>query len=120
MPHKRRVRFQGNDVGSYSVDRLYRMATHGEIDHTAEFWSEREQAWRPLAGIIFDFYPSRLDEMKAAGITKVEVIGSGWDNECPACRALFRREYDIADAPALPPKNCTCVPWCRCGVIAKR
>ena len=117
MSDTRKIRFQGEDLGTHSVDRLYRMASRGDIDHTAEFWSEGERAWRPLAGIIFDIEPGRTEDMKAAGITKVKILGSGSD-DCPACKALEGRVYPIDDIPTLPPAHCTCNPWCRSIAIA--
>jgi hypothetical protein len=117
MSDNRKIRFQGEEMGSHSIRDLYRMATRGEINHTAEFWSEQEQSWRPLAGIIFDFSPPRLDDMRRAGITKVKILGSGSD-DCRVCTALQKRVYGIDEVPTLPPADCTCVPWCRCVEIA--
>jgi len=119
MSDRRKTRFQGKELGLVSIDRLYHMVSRGEVDHTAEFWSERKQEWRGLAGIIFDFQQSRLGDMRAAGITKVEIVGSGSD-DCPACTPLQGRDYAIDDVPTLPPRDCTCVPWCRCVEIAKQ
>jgi len=119
MSDERKIRFKNQELGILSIDRLYRMAANGKIDHTAEFWSNTKKAWRPLSGIIFDIEPSRIDEMRSAGITKVEVIGSGVD-ACLACKALEGRAYAIDQVPILPPTNCTCVPWCRSVVVAKQ
>ena len=105
-------------MGSHSIRDLYRMATRGEINYTAEFWSEKEQSWQPLAGLIFDFSPSRVDDMRSAGITKVEILGSGSDDDCPICAGLQKRVFGIDEVPVLPPAGCTCVPWCRCIEIA--
>lgn len=119
MSDKRKIRFQGEELGELSIDRLYRMASRGDIDHTAEFWSEQAQDWRGLAGIIFDLQPPSLDDMRAAGIAKVEILGSG-SNDCPFCLALQERDFPIDAVPTLPPQGCTCVPWCRCTEIAKQ
>jgi len=118
MKDARKIWFQDKELGEYSIDQLYRMATRKEIDRTAFFWSEKESAWRPLAGIIFDMQPSSVEAMKAAGIKKVQILGSGF-KDCPACRGLQKKSYPIDEVPALPPTDCTCVPWCRCDVIAK-
>jgi hypothetical protein len=118
MSDQRKFRFQGQELGIFPIDRLYRMASRGEINHTAEFWSERENSWRPLAGIIFDLDPPNTNNMKSAGIAKVKILGSG-SHDCPACRALGKKVYLIDDVPTLPPANCTCVPWCRSIVIAQ-
>ena len=120
MNDDRQVRVGGEERGTYSVADLYNMAERGEIDHTAQFWSERLNNWRPIAGIIFDLYPSRLDDMKSAGITKVEILGSGSGDECPACKSLLGRKYPIAEVPDLPPEACACIPWCRCIEVAKQ
>ncbi len=118
MSDNRKIRFRGEELGTFSINKLYRMAAHGEIDHSAEFWSERALEWMPLAGIIFDLHPSSLDDLKSAGITRVEVIGSGID-DCSVCEAIQGRDYQITEVPMLPPPGCTCVPWCRCTEIAK-
>jgi len=120
MGDDRKIRFQGKELGSHSVRDLYLMATRGKIDYKAEFWSERELAWRPLAGIMFDFSPSRLVSMRDAGIERVEIMGSGSNDDCPACTALHHRLYSIEEVPKLPPPDCTCVPWCRCIELANR
>ena len=117
MSEERKIRFGGEELGPLTIDRLYRMALRGDVNHTAKFWSDREQAWLPLVGIMFDIEPSRIDDMKSAGITKVQVSGSG-SEDCPACKALEGKIYSINDIPTLPPPNCTCVPWCRSMVIA--
>ena len=31
---------------------------------------------------------------------------------------LIEHTFPIDAAPELPPKGCTCIPWCRCVVIA--
>jgi len=119
MGDKRKIRFQGEELGEFALGKLYRMATRGDIDHTAEFWSEQAQEWRGLVGILFDFEPSKLDSIREAGITKVEILGSGSD-DCPACLALQAQDYPIDLVPKLPPPDCTCVPWCRCMEVAKQ
>ena len=116
MNENRKIRFQGKDLGSHSIRDLDRMDARGKINHTAEFWSETDHAWRPLAGIIFEFSPPRLDDMRSAGVTKVEIRGSCSD--CPTCTALQKIVYAIDAVPKLPPADCTCVPWCRCVEIA--
>ncbi len=118
MSDKRNIRFRGEELGEFSIDKLYRMASRGDIDHAAEFWSQQAHDWLPLAGIIFDLNPSSLDDLKSAGITRVEILGSGMD-DCPACEAIQGRDYPITEVPTLPPPGCTCAPWCRCTEIAK-
>jgi hypothetical protein len=108
----RKIRSDGKELGIFSIDQLYRMAMRGDINHTSEFWCERQSAWLPLAGIIIDMYPSRLDQMRDTGFKKVKILGSNSD-DCPACLDLQKNAYPIDEAPTLPPKDCTCIPWCR-------
>jgi hypothetical protein len=121
MLEKRKVRFQGKEFGSVFIDDLYRMASRGQIDRTAEFWSVKDKTWHPLTGILFDFSPfqPRLRGIKSAGLSKVKILGGGLD-DCPACKALHGQVYAIEDVPILPPPNCTCVPWCRCVAVGAR
>ena len=105
--------------GPFTIDQLYCMAKRGKIDHRTLFWSDRCHQWLPLRGLIFDVYPSRLGEMRRAGITRVRVIDSGTGEDCSVCQDLAGRTYPIDAAPTLPAKGCTCVPWCRCIIIAK-
>jgi GYF domain 2 len=114
---KRKVRFEGVELGPLSLDRLYRMVTRGEIGTTAEFWSDRQKQWLPLAGILVDIEPSRIGDMKSAGIRKVKILGSGPD-DCPACMAIQEKVYPVDQVPILPPADCACNPWCRCVEIA--
>jgi hypothetical protein len=116
MKDERKIRFQGAELGSFSIDHLYDMALGGEIDYTAEFWSPGEMQWRPLAGIIFDIEPCRISEMKSAEVLNVKILGSG--DDCPSCKTLEGTVYPIDEVPALPPVDCRCVPWCRSMVVA--
>ena len=102
--------------GPYSVPALFKMATAGEIGVSTLFWSESKQEWLPLPGLLFDVEPPRLQQMIAAGIERVEVLGTGSD--CEACAALVNKVYPITDAPLLPPTGCLCMPWCRLVLTA--
>jgi hypothetical protein len=119
MSESRNLRYRGQVLGPHSLAHLYRMATDGKIDHAAEFLSASTNEWRPLSGIMEDFYPSKekLEQMRESGITKVTILGSGED--CPACHSLQQTIYPIDEPPMLPPEGCKCVPWCRCEVVAK-
>jgi len=108
----------GGEEGLLALSKLNRLVSRGDIDGTAEFWSEARQAWLPLVGIMFDIYPDRLPQMLKAGVRKVSILGSAPD-DCPACAALQNKLFSIADVPALPPAGCSCVPWCRLTVIAR-
>jgi hypothetical protein len=118
MSAERRIRFEGEELGEFSVRQVMRMAERGQINHMAEYWSEKGQEWRRLPSFISDFddLPDRLPQMKAAGITRVEVL-RGDANDCPACKEI-QRVHSIEQAPVLPPLGCTCVPWCRCTLAA--
>jgi hypothetical protein len=43
MSDNRTIRFGGRELGSFSIDKLFRMRTNREIDGTAEYLSERNQ-----------------------------------------------------------------------------
>lgn len=60
-----------------------------------------------------------LARWRGMEIEKVEVLDSGNGDDCPACMKLVAKgPVPIAEAPSLPPAACTCVPWCRCVMIA--
>jgi hypothetical protein len=119
MGEERKIRFKGEELGTFSIRQVMRMTETGEINHTAEYWSEKGQKWRLLPSFIWDFYdgPDRLSQMQSSGITKTKVLGVD-ASDCPACMALQKKTYSIEKMPTLPPTDCTCVPWCRCTVIA--
>jgi hypothetical protein len=120
VSEERKIRFKNRELGQFSIDQLYRMAKRGEIDQTAEFWSEKREKWLPLTGITFDVWPRlELESIRSAGFDQVEVLGSGDKNECSACRALHNKTFGINDVPDLPPRDCKCIPWCGCTFIAK-
>jgi hypothetical protein len=96
---------------------MSRMSASGEVGPATLFWSEARQQWLPFTGVMFDIEPSRLQDMAAAGIEKVGVLGSG-QGDCPACSALVGKEFPISAVPNLPPVDCMCVPWCRLLFIA--
>jgi hypothetical protein len=123
MSDKRQIRFNGEDLGEYTIDALYRDRMRGDIDHTAEFLSVKSNAWLPLAGILDDLDSTvttaeRLQQMKEAGITKVEFLPSGNKGDCPVCRALAKEAYSVDAVPTIPPENCTCTPWCTLVALA--
>ncbi len=105
--------------GPFSVAQMYKMAKSGEIVPTTLFWSEAKQKWLPLACVMFDIEPSRLSEMAAAGVERVEILGSG-QVDCLICSGLVGKFYLIVASPVLPPPDCTCVPWCRLLIIATK
>lgn len=62
----------------------------------------------------------RLEEMRRIGVTRVKLIGSGWEEDCPACRAVHGKSFNIDDVPELPLVDCRCETGygCRVGVVA--
>ena len=54
---------------------------------------------------------NRLEEFKAVGIKRVQVLGS---DDCPVCAADNKKIYDIDSAPKLPHENCACDGGCVC------
>lgn len=118
MSDKRYLKLEGKKAGPFSLRQIMRMTELGEADYTTEFWARSTKSWQPLSKMLWDFEPCRVDEMKEAGITKVEVLGTGTGQDCPACLELQGRVFHIDDKPELPPPNCTCLPWCRSMFVA--
>jgi hypothetical protein len=116
MSDERKIRFEDEELGTIPFEKLFRMAERGEIDETAEFWSEKKKVWRPLREMLVDMYPSRIPQMKSAGIRKVKILVS--EDSCPVCKSLATATYSIDKAPVLPPTGCTCFPWCKTIHIA--
>jgi hypothetical protein len=103
---------------------LQDLSQRGEITRATPLWSERWQEWTTVAEAPAEMYPEdkpsvRLEEMKERGVYMVEVLGTGDDRDCEACRALHGRTFHIDVAPAIPPASCSCEPWCRCIYTAK-
>lgn len=123
MSEKRRIKFNGEDLGEIAFQKLYRMRMRGDIDHTAEFLSAKTNCWLPLAGILEDLDTSitndeRVRQIKECGIMTVSLLGSGSDGDCPICKALVKK-YPVDGVPTIPPENCSCNPWCALTVIAE-
>jgi hypothetical protein len=111
------IRGAGEEWGKLTIQQAYRMLTRGEIAPPIEYYSEALKQWRPIAGIMFELEPSRLDDMRQSGITRVSVLGVGNGEDCLHCTELFLKAYPIDEAPQLPPEKCNCIPWCRCLFI---
>ena len=125
MSDERKIRFNGEEFGPFTIDALHRQVMKGKFDHTAEFFSELKNQWLPLAGIGNDFDPNttteeRLRQMKRAGIKRVELLGSPNKGECGFCKELATKIYPIDEVPTIPPANCSCVPWCFLLPLAHR
>ena len=116
MSDHREIRFEGRELGVLTIGRIQRMMERGDIDHTAEFWSEKKNLWCPVAGVMFDIDPLRTEEMRQAQVLKVQIVGTR--DDCPACQELAGKSYAIDELPELPPRDCACVPWCRSNVVA--
>lgn len=51
----------------------------------------------------------RLEQIRAAGIKRVEILGPGEGNYCcAACSLLVGSQFPIVNAPDLPPADCQC------------
>ena len=109
---RRYISRTGTAEGPYTVDELYAMAAAGQINFQTFFWSEAKKAWKPLAGLMLDVDPDRLDQMIKEGVKRVRVFGSG-GKDCHACSVLGDKVFPIESPPVLPPATCRCVPWCR-------
>ena len=55
------------------------LSSRGEIDNHTLFWSDRREQWLALVNLLDDIYPKRerVDQMRQAGIERVEVLGTG-------------------------------------------
>ena len=110
----------GEIIGAFTVAQLYRMRNDHELPGASQFYSNRRRDWFPISGLLFDITPQviRILTMTSVGITKCKILGAGYDDECPECRVLADRTFEVQECPELPPKNCTCIPWCRLLEIA--
>ena len=61
----------------------------------------------------------RLNEFRAAGVKRVEICGSGCDDDADVCRGSDGRVFDLSDAPELPHKVAEDETPCRCMFAAK-
>lgn len=78
MRAKRILRFEGQELGAFSVPQLLRMAERGLIDNTSEYWSEKGLEWRPLSSLISDLddAPAHLGQLKGIGFQNAVVPGA--------------------------------------------
>jgi hypothetical protein len=60
----------------------------------------------------------RLQEMRAAGINRVKILGCGSPDVCSVCKSANDKVYRIDNAPTLPHENCTCENGCCCLLTA--
>jgi len=119
MSETRLVRHDGINLGAMDLRRSKRLIERFGNADGFEFWYERKREWLPIAGLIHDFDDApepRITQMASAGIAYVKILGVEGE-DCPVCAALTKRTFPIDKAPAIPPKGCKCVPWCRLVVI---
>jgi hypothetical protein len=116
MTDERRIRHHGQDFGFWRICDLYRAMLEGKFDHTVEFLSLRVNHWLPIVGILED-----LDRMETAeqvrnwkkkGIKTVQFLPACCGRGCSQCKAIAGKTYLIDEMPTIPPKGCTCIPWC--------
>lgn len=124
MDDKRRIKFNGEELGEFNLQKLMRMRSNEEIDHTTEFFSQRKNEWLPLAGILEDMEDiqpigEKVEDMRRLGFKKVRFLAGGDDGDCPSCRAIAEIAHAIDAVPTMPPDDCTCNPWCRLCVIVE-
>ena len=116
MRDRREIRLDGRELGAITIGRIQHLMENGELDHTAEFWSDRRNAWCAVAGIMYDIDPLRVEQMRGAGVERVRIVGTPED--CPACKELAGTCHGIDELTDLPPPDCVCLPWCRLNVVA--
>lgn len=117
MIERREIRADGEEVGDLTLPQLMRAIERAEFDGALEYLSVKTGEWLPVVGILNDYIDhDRLADLREAGVRRVSVIGAG--DDCPVCYALTGRVLEIGDVPSLPPPGCSCIPWCRCTLIA--
>ena len=77
----------------YSGTSLYR------LKGTKEWLLLRSFAVREFGDPNFN----RLDQMREAGITRVEWLSTGLPDECAACTKMNQQAFNINDLPEMPP-----------------
>lgn len=109
---RRYISRTGVSEGPYTVDEIYTLAVTGQTNLHNLFWSPSKKAWLPLAGLMLDIDPDRLDQFIKDGVKRVQVFGSS-SPHCLACSRLANKTFPIETPPELPPKGCDCIPWCQ-------
>jgi hypothetical protein len=66
------------------------------------------------------FNARRVKEMSNRGDALIQVLAAS-DQDCPVCTGLDGQIFSANELPAIPPENCTCLPYCTCvlTVISK-
>jgi GYF domain 2 len=106
--------------GPFTPREILDLCRDGYVDRNTLYFEPAVNEWRPLAQLYEEEKQERLAYLRSAGIGAVQIAGGGQDDECPACRELLDKIFPIADAPIIPPENCTCEPWCKAVYIASR
>ena len=117
MSEKFLIRGAGEEWGRLTIQEAYRTLSSGDVNPPIEYWHEETKKWRPISRIMFDLEPTRLEEMKNAGIRFVRVLGS--DDDCPSCSTFANNRFPIEELPEIPSPQCTCIPWCRLCLVAE-
>jgi len=119
--HKKTMKYTlnvgGVEMEPLTLEDISTAAEQGEYDSTALYWSKRLNKWMPVTAILNEEDGDPLESMKGSTITKVMILGSGTDDDCPVCAELDGRTFPIDEAPSLPPPGCTCLPWCRSVIV---
>ena len=107
-------------TGPFPLKELLILSQNGEVDRNTMYFEPATNDWRPLGQLYHEQKAERLAYLRDSGMGAVQIAGGGLDDECPVCRALLDKIFPIAEAPVLPPENCTCEPWCKAVYIASR
>jgi len=107
-------------TGPFPAREILDMCRNGQVNRSTMYFEPSIDDWRPLAQLFNEQKSERLAYLRGAGMGAVQIAGGGQDDECPTCRALLDQVFPIAEAPSIPPENCTCEPWCKAVYIASR
>jgi hypothetical protein len=72
MSDKRKVRFEGVEEGPFDLQKIMRMRERGELGNTAEFWSLRDKAWKPIVAMMTDFEVYDDDRLRCVKLESSE------------------------------------------------
>src|SRR5204862_4087705 len=107
-------------AGPFKPREIIEMSRNGQVDRDTIYFEPAINDWRHLSELYQEEKAERLAYLRNAGMPAVQFTGGGLNDECPVCRELLDRILPIAEAPAIPPENCTCIPWCKATYVASR
>ena len=110
----------GQAAGPYSDAAILRLVAKGDAGSSTLYFHENCEEWRPLTHLRDDAHTEDLAEIRGHGFTRVEFVAGRTEDECPVCQALHGRCFAIAEAPPIPPPDCTCEPWSLAKLIGHR